>query len=68
MSNWANVMAIRIHVLARNTETSGTWTDNRTYDMGLAVPSAGPFNDRIKRHVYSTVARLYNSSGQRETP
>ncbi|MDR6535680.1 PilW family protein [Variovorax soli] len=68
MSNWANVMAIRIHVLARNTETSGTWTDTRTYDMGLAVPSAGPFNDRIKRHVYSTVARLYNSSGQREIP
>jgi type IV pilus assembly protein PilW len=36
--------------------------------MGLAVPVAGPFNDRIKRHVYSTVARLYNSSGQREIP
>jgi type IV pilus assembly protein PilW len=68
MTNWANVMAIRIHVLARNTETSSTWTDARTYEMGLAVPAAGPFNDHIKRHVYSTVARLYNSSGQRETP
>lgn len=68
LTNWTNVMAIRIHVLARNTEPSGGWTDARTYDMGLAVPAAGPFNDRIKRHVYSTVARLYNSSGQREIP
>ena len=67
-TNWANVMTVRIHVLARNTEASGGWTDGRTYDMGLAVPSAGPFKDAVKRHVYSTVARLYNSSGQRETP
>jgi len=67
-TNWANVMAIRIHVLARNTEASSGWTDSRTYNLGLATPTAGPFNDRIKRHVYSTVARLYNSSGQRETP
>lgn len=67
-TNWANVMTVRIHVLARNTEASGGWTDKRIYDMGLAVPAAGPFNDHIKRHVYSTVARLYNSSGQRETP
>lgn len=67
-TNWANVMAVRIHVLARNTESSPGWTDSRTYDMGLAVPTAGPFSDSIKRHVYSTVARLYNTSGQRETP
>lgn len=68
MTNWANVMAVRIHVLGRNTAASGGWTDARTYAMGLATPAAGPFNDNIKRHVYSTVARLYNSSGQRETP
>jgi type IV pilus assembly protein PilW len=67
MTNWTNVMAVRIHVLARNTAGSGGWTDARTYAMGLAT-DAGPFNDNIKRHVYSTVARLYNSSGQRETP
>lgn len=67
-TNWANVMAVRIHVLARNTDSSGSWTDKRTYDMGLALPSDGPFNDHYKRHVYSTVARLYNVSGQREIP
>ncbi|VTU16773.1 Tfp pilus assembly protein PilW [Variovorax sp. SRS16] len=67
-NNWGNVMAVRIHVLARSTEGSAGWTDKRNYDLGLAVPAAGPFNDQIKRHVYSTVARLYNISGQREAP
>jgi type IV pilus assembly protein PilW len=67
-SNWSNVMAVRVHVLARNLDATGGWTDTRTYDMGLAKPAAGPFKDSYKRHVYSTVARLYNGSGQRETP
>ena len=46
---------------------SAGWVDSKTYDMGLAS-TAGPFNDSYKRHVYSTVARLYNGSGQREQP
>jgi len=66
-TNWTNVMAVRIHVLARNLDRSVAWVDSRTYDMGLAT-TAGPFNDSYKRHVYSTVARLYNGSGQRELP
>jgi len=67
-NNWSNVMAVRIHVLARNIDATAGWPEARTYDMGLAKPGAGPFNDSYKRHVYSTVARLYNGSGQRETP
>ena len=67
-NNWSNVMALRVHVLARNIEGSGGWKDERTYDLGLSAPSLGPFNDNIKRHAYSTVARLYNASGQREVP
>ncbi|HSV61507.1 MAG TPA: PilW family protein [Variovorax sp.] len=66
--NWSNVMAVRVHVLARTIEASGGWSDKRSYDLGLAAPSVGPFNDNIKRHVHSTVARLYNASGQREAP
>ncbi|HKX41947.1 MAG TPA: PilW family protein [Burkholderiaceae bacterium] len=66
-ANWANTMAVRIHVLARNLDRSAGWVDSKTYDMGLAS-TAGPFNDSYKRHVYSTVARLYNGSGQRELP
>jgi len=67
-TNWTNVMAIRIHVLARATENSPAWSDARKYDMGLAVGTVGPFKDAVKRHVYSAVARLYNGSGQREQP
>lgn len=66
--NWSNVMAARVHVLARNTEASAGWSDARKYDMGLALGQVGPFNDTVKRHVYSALVRLYNSSGQREQP
>lgn len=65
-TNWSNVVAVRVHVLARNTETSPGWTDTRTYDMGLGTGVVGPFNDATKRHVYSTVSRLMNVAGQRE--
>lgn len=67
-TNWSNVMAIRVHVLARQTDASAGWVDGRTYDVGLGASAAGPFNDHYKRNVYSTVARLYNASGQREVP
>jgi type IV pilus assembly protein PilW len=63
--NWGNVVSLRLHVLARNTEASADWTDTRTYDMGLAG-TAGPFNDRVKRHVYSAVVRVSNIAGMRE--
>ncbi|SEB14199.1 PilW family protein [Variovorax sp. YR216] len=67
-TNWGNVMSVRVHVLARNTESSPGWKDTRTYNMGLAFPTLGPFKDQIKRHVYSTVVRLNNAAGQREIP
>ncbi len=67
-ANRANVMAVRVNLLARNTETTGGWTDDRTYHLGLGAPTVGPFNDSYKRHAYSTVARLNNPSGLRELP
>jgi len=66
-TNWKNVMAVRVHLLARSNDTSAGWTDTRTYDLGLANP-AFTTGDHYKRHAYSTVVRLYNGSGQRETP
>lgn len=67
-TNWSNVVTVRIHLLARNLDVSGGWKDTRTYDMGLGTGTVGPFNDAIKRHVYSSVSRLINVSGQREQP
>ena len=65
LQNWGNVVTVRLHVLARNVDQSGNWTDSRTYDMGLAG-TVGPFNDRYKRHTYSAVLRITNVAGTRE--
>jgi type IV pilus assembly protein PilW len=65
LQNWGNVVTVRLYILARNTEPTGSWTDTRTYDMGLAG-TAGPFNDKYKRHVYSQIVRFSNVAGMRE--
>ena len=62
--DWGNVMAVQVHVLARNRETSLGYTDSKTYTLGPTV--LGPFNDGFKRHVYSSYIRLVNPSGRRD--
>ncbi|MDH3319247.1 MAG: PilW family protein [Betaproteobacteria bacterium] len=65
ITDWPNVMAVRISLLARNTEASPGFTDNKTYDMGIAGPvtPGGAF----KRHVYNAVIRLVNPNSKRES-
>ncbi|OZB60781.1 MAG: pilus assembly protein PilW [Lysobacterales bacterium 14-68-21] len=65
--NWSNVTAVRINVLARNVDFTAGWKDTRTYDLGRATVD-GPYNDRYKRHVYGTLARVWNIAGMREAP
>ena len=64
-TNWANVTAVRVTVLARNLDPTTGWNDTRTYNLGRATPD-GPYNDAYKRHVYSAVARVWNVGGIRE--
>jgi Tfp pilus assembly protein PilW len=68
----ANVVAARIHVLARNLEPTPGYTDTKTYQLGntpAGTPfTMGPFKDRFKRHVFSTTVRLANPAGRRDTP
>lgn len=64
-ANWANVTAVRVNLLARNLEQTASWTDTRTYDLGRAAAD-GPYGDHYKRHVYGTVARVWNTGGVRE--
>ena len=76
VSNWQNVVAAKVFILARNTSPTGSYTDTKTYCLGSLTsagtcPSAasfGPFNDRYKRHVYSAQVRLINPSSRREIP
>lgn len=62
----ANVVAVKLYVLARSTESTPSHADTKTYTLGATT--LGPFNDRYKRHVFSTSVRLPNISGRRETP
>jgi type IV pilus assembly protein PilW len=65
-AEWQNVMAVRVHLLARNTRPSPGYTDDKSYNLGTAgtVTPGGSF----RRHVFTTTIRLNNPSGRRETP
>ena len=63
-TNWSNVVTVRASLLARNTEATAGYTDNKSYTLGSsAVPA---INDSYKRHVYSQLVRVVNISGRRE--
>jgi type IV pilus assembly protein PilW len=63
LAEWQNVMAVRIHVLARNLEVSNSFTDTKTYALGpVSVTPGGSF----RRHAYNQLVRLNNPSGRRE--
>lgn len=65
-TDWANVVAVQIHVLARNLETSTGYVEDKIYQLGSTT--LGPFNDGFMRHAYSSYIRLVNPSGRREKP
>lgn len=58
-----NAVAVRLHVLARSLERSPGHLDTKTYLLGDVA--LGPYNDDIKRHVFTTLLRLHNVSGRR---
>ncbi|MDV6340304.1 PilW family protein [Nitrosomonas sp. Is24] len=64
--DWANVVAVQVHVLARNLESSSGYVEDKTYRLGSTT--LGPFNDGYIRHVYTSYVRLVNPSGRREKP
>lgn len=67
---WSRVAALRIHVLARNTETSAGYTDTKTYQLGLnadatannVTPGGG-----YRRHAYTEMVRVQNPSQRLES-
>lgn len=70
-ANWANVMAVRVNLMARNIQATAGYNDNKTYALGLAkptytVPSGSA--KTYKRHLYTALIRLENPSGRREAP
>jgi type IV pilus assembly protein PilW len=71
VNNWANVMTVRIHLLARNIEPSVNYTDPKTYTLGRdaagSVISVIPA-DAYRRHAYHSLVRIVNAAERRDTP
>ncbi|HEX9390494.1 MAG TPA: PilW family protein [Usitatibacteraceae bacterium] len=69
VANWLSVYAVKINVLAKNTQASQGFTDSKTYALGQLDNGSdntfGPFGDAYKRHVYNSVVRLDNPAGRR---
>ncbi|HYG54826.1 MAG TPA: PilW family protein [Burkholderiales bacterium] len=65
---WSNVMAVKIWILARNIEESAEAITNKDYVLGSATTTTYSPTDKYRRHVYSTLVRLVNPAGRRETP
>lgn len=65
VADWANVMALRIHLLARNNERSAGYVDNKTYNLGLHGTTTAT-GDAFKRHVFSQLIRVVNPSARRD--
>lgn len=70
VTHWRNVMAVKINLLARNTERTAGYADSKTYTLGLQADGTantfGPYNDAYKRHAYAAAVRLGNPAGRRE--
>jgi type IV pilus assembly protein PilW len=65
VGQWPDVVAVNVNLLVRNPAESVGHTDAKTYDLGLAG-TVGPFEDRYKRHVYTSSVRVINVSARRE--
>lgn len=65
VGDWANVMALRMHLLARNNERSAGFQDNKTYTLGLSGTTTAT-NDSFKRRVFSQLIRVVNPSSRRD--
>lgn len=64
VTNWLNVVAVKVHVLARNITTTVGYTDTKSYTVGPVSIAAA--NDGYKRHVFDETVLLTNVSGRRE--
>jgi len=65
VSNWRNVTAVKLYLLARNTEPSPGYTDDKSYTLDSATTITAP-GDAYRRHVYTATVKLVNVAGHRE--
>jgi len=67
-NDWSNVVAAKLYVLARSTDAEPGYVDSaKTFDLGPAGITA-PAGDSYKRVLLTSIVRLNNSAGARESP
>lgn len=66
LADQSNTVAMRVYVLARNTNPTSGYVDDKTYTLGGYTTTAT--NDSFKRHVYGAETRIANQAGRREIP
>jgi type IV pilus assembly protein PilW len=66
-AQWTNVVAVQMYLVARNTEKSPDYVDDKTYALGTFgnfTPASA--DTGYRRHAYTTVVRLNNISMRRD--
>ncbi len=63
--DFSNVVTVQVSIVARNTETSPNYIDDKTYNLGLKGYTAAT-NDHYRRHSYSALVRLNNIAMRRD--
>ena len=67
-SDWADVVSVRVFILARATDATQGYTDSRTYNLaGVTVDPPSDVEDH-RRQVFTTEVRPMNLAGRREIP
>ncbi|MBI5901492.1 MAG: PilW family protein [Rhodocyclales bacterium] len=59
VTEWDDVVAVRVWLLMRASRTENGYTNTNTYTLG--DQTRGPFNDGYRREVFSTLIQLRNS-------
>jgi len=63
--DFSNVVTVQVYIVARNTETSPAYFDDKTYRIGVNTYTAVT-NSPYRRHSYSSLVRLNNIAMRRE--
>ena len=77
VADWANLVALRVHLLARSTESSAGFVDPKIYSMGFnssaalqtVTPSTDAYGNNVrsyKRRFFSQLIRVVNPSSRRD--
>ncbi|OGB24146.1 MAG: hypothetical protein A3I66_11085 [Burkholderiales bacterium RIFCSPLOWO2_02_FULL_57_36] len=65
IADWSTVVAVKVFLLARNTEPTFGYSNSKQYILNSAGIALTAFNDSYKRNVYSASVMATNIAGRR---